>query len=601
MLLQTYTKLLAIFDRRDRRRFFLLCMLMMAMGIVETIGIAAVLPFLAVVARPSSIEENPLLSALYTYSGLGDTNDFLVWLGIGVFALYMLSVAMKTLTSYGIARFAAMRGFHISTRLMARNLRQPYAWYLQHNSADLAKMVLDEATQLVHRTIMPSLEVLKGTILALFLVTLVFIMDPVVAIVAALALGAAYGLIYRLAQAYLGRIGEENRTAIGLRYRLVQEAFGGIKEIKTLGIETQYAARFVGPSYRTAQINALQRIIGELPRFLLEAVVFAGLLTLVLVKLLQDDGDFAALVPTLGIYAFAGARLFPAMQLIYQQLAAIRFSQPLLDAIHAELTAPVDDRQPVRAGQAAIRLQHAIALSDVRYRYPGADRAALDGVSLTIPAGRSVAFVGGTGAGKTTAIDVIMGLLVPQGGTICVDGVPIDASTSAAWQRSIGYVPQQIYLADATIAENIAFGQAPERIDRDAVLRAARIAELHSFITASLDKGYETVVGERGVRLSGGQRQRIGIARALYHDPDVLVLDEATSALDTLTEHAFMDTLRNLGRAKTVIIIAHRLSTVEHCDTIFLMEHGRLLDQGSYGALIEHNDLFRRMANVAAA
>ena len=279
----------------------------------------------------------------------------------------------------------------------------------------------------------------------------------------------------------------------------------------------------------------------------------------------------------------------------------MRFSKPTLDRLYADMKAAEANMRtlPPREKDApALRLTERLELDDVRYSYPLAERPALDGLSLAIPARSTVGIVGGTGAGKTTAIDIVLGLLTPDAGRLLVDGMPIVAENVRAWQRSIGYVPQQIFLTDDTVSANIAFGLDAADIDQAAVERAARIAEIHDFVLREMPQGYATPVGERGVRLSGGQRQRIGIARALYHDPDVLILDEATSALDNLTEKAVMDAVHNLGHAKTIIMIAHRLSTVRACDTIFMLEHGRVVAEGSYDDLIETNRQFRALAGA---
>jgi ABC-type multidrug transport system fused ATPase/permease subunit len=282
--------------------------------------------------------------------------------------------------------------------------------------------------------------------------------------------------------------------------------------------------------------------------------------------------------------------------LIYHSLTQLRSSAPVLDAIHRDITETAGSPRPARAGSDVLHLHDLLELVAVDYTYPQADRPVLQGLSLTIPARTTVGIVGGTGAGKTTAVDVMLGLLTPDAGELRVDGVPITSETLRAWQNTIGYVPQQIFLVDDSVAANIAFGIPEGQVDHAAVERAARVANLHDFVMGELAQGYQTFVGERGVRLSGGQRQRIGIARALYHDPDVLILDEATSALDNLTERAVMEAVHNLSHEKTIIMIAHRLSTVKDCETIFLMERGRLVAQGRYDALVAENETFRRMA-----
>ncbi|MGR3781882.1 MAG: alkaline phosphatase D family protein, partial [Albimonas sp.] len=305
-------------------------------------------------------------------------------------------------------------------------------------------------------------------------------------------------------------------------------------------------------------------------------------------------GGYAQILPTAGVYALAGARLAPAMQAIYAGLSSIRLRRQALDAIHAELTAPGPEALEATPSPP---LSRSLALRGVRFAYAGAERPALDGLDLEVAAGTRVGIVGGTGAGKTTARDLILGLLAPDAGEILVDGRPLrDARDRRGWRRTLGYVPQQIFLTDASIAENIAFGAPEDEIDRAAVERAARQAALHDFVTGELPRGYDTPVGDRGVRLSGGQRQRVGIARALYRDPSLLILDEATSALDTLTERQVMEGIEAAGRGRTVIMVAHRLTTVRGCDEIFLLQDGRVAARGDFETLLGLSPAFREMA-----
>ena len=396
----------------------------------------------------------------------------------------------------------------------------------------------------------------------------------------------------------LNRLGQERAHANLKRFQMAGDAVGGIKDVKILGLEQAYLDRFRKPALAVAEIDAETSAIGEVPRYLLEAIGFGGMLLFVIVMLASGSGDLGKVLPILGVYAFAGLRLFPSLQQVYGSFTSLRFARPTLDRLHADLMEARSSGGgiPTGAEPAPLGLQRALELADVEFAYPRAERAALRGLDMTIPARTTVGLVGGTGAGKTTVVDLVLGLLEPQGGEIRVDGVPISRENRRAWQRAIGYVPQAIFLTDELVAANIAFGLPPEQVDRAAVERAARVAELHDFVMTELPQGYDTPVGERGVRLSGGQRQRIGIARALYHDPDVLIMDEATSALDNLTERAVMDAVHNLGHAKTIILIAHRLSTVRACDTIFMMERGQVVAQGSYDELIAANQTFRAMA-----
>lgn len=597
-VLGTYRTILALLDRREKLRFGIVLCFVLAMGFAEFVGVASILPFLAVVADPSIIASNRHLARLYEIGGFETTEGFLAALGGAVFVLILTAQSVKAVTLYVLTRFAQMRVFSLAQRLMAVYLSQPYSWHLSQHSANLGKSILSETDQVVNGAILPAMKLITYGIVSLCLIALVFLVDPTVALIAAASILSAYFVIYGVARRMLARIGTERVALNAQRYRIVQEAFGGLKDVKVLGLEQVYANRFRAPARRFAVVQAIRMIVSELPRYAMEALLVGAMLVLLLAKLATGEGGFAAMAPALGLYAFAGARLFPAMQQLYAASTQLRFYRPALMSLHAELTAHDMAAVPVQPSAATpLPLRNSLRLEQVRYTYPGAATPALHRLDLEVRARTTVGLVGGSGAGKTTAVDVILGLLPPHGGRLLVDDTQIDAGNMAAWRRSVGYVPQQIFLADDTVAANIAFGIAPEAVDMTAVERAARLAELHDFVM-SLPLGYGTDVGERGVRLSGGQRQRIGIARALYRDPDVLIMDEATAALDTLTERAVMDAVHNLAHAKTIILIAHRLSTVRDCDEIFLLEDGQVAAHGTYAELLERSDRFREMAGT---
>jgi ABC-type multidrug transport system fused ATPase/permease subunit len=374
---------------------------------------------------------------------------------------------------------------------------------------------------------------------------------------------------------------------------------GGVKELKVIGLEDVYLSRFKKAAYRMARAQTTTEILGQAPRYILEGIAFGGMIVLVLVLLIQRGADINAMVPTLGVIAAAGLRLIPALQTIYQQFTSLRSGLPTLESVHGDMVRLDQENTRMRSEREAVPqkpLKRRLELSGIRYAYPGTERSALRGLDLTIEANTTIGIVGGTGAGKTTLVDIMLGLLDPAEGSMRVDGEVITPETRRSWQKTLGYVPQTIFLSDGTVAENIAFGHPPDQIDRAAVERAARIAALHDFVTTELPNGYDTTVGERGVRLSGGQRQRVGIARALYHDPAMLILDEATSALDNLTERAVMEAVHNIAGQKTIVMIAHRLSTVRNCDRIFVLRDGRVAASGRFEELVRTDDEFRKMA-----
>jgi ABC-type multidrug transport system fused ATPase/permease subunit len=408
-------------------------------------------------------------------------------------------------------------------------------------------------------------------------------------------------VLYLVLRRIIFRAGRDRLLASDRKYRIVGEATGGFKQVKLMGLEDGYTRQFNGPALDHARLAARNQILSELPRFALEALTFGIMLTLILVLLLRSSGNLVEIIPTLGIFAFAVIRMLPAIQQIYHSLVSVRSGEDLLNHILAEYqtTFPMsvlDDVDTARAREAVLPLNKSLTLTDIGFSYEQANRQALSKLNMTINARTTIGIVGGTGAGKTTLIDLILGLLPTQQGRISVDGIDITDANRRAWQNTIGYVPQEIYLIDDNIARNIAFGVPPDQIDMDQIEKAARIAALHDFVMEELPHGYDTMVGERGVRLSGGQRQRIGIARALYTNPSLLIMDEATSALDNITERVVMEAVHNIRSDKTIILIAHRLSTVRECDQIFLMEHGKIVSAGTYDEMVSENATFRQMA-----
>lgn len=598
-MISIYHKLFDLLTRRERQRFFLLLLLIIIMAFVDMLGVASILPFLAVVSDPGLISQNGYLSRLHAWVGGPEDQTFLILLGVWVLGMLFLSLTIKVTTLYINARFTQMRNYSISGRLLAGYLHQPYAWFLNQNSAQLNRAVLHEVATLINGALIPAMRLIAQSLTVIFLLILLFVINPAVATGATIIFVGTYAVIFWSFQNKLRKLGDARLAANRERFKVVGEVFGAAKEVKLLGLEEKYIVRFQAPSRRMAESASSAQLIGEVPRYLLEGVAFGGIVLLILVLLVKGGGSVNEVMPTLGIFAFAGLRIFPAVQLMYVSLTTLRTTVPTLDSVHREYMEVVgkDSSWPAtKHVTEPLHLMNQLEMDGIFYHYPSAERAALAGLSLKVWSKTTVGIVGGTGAGKTTAVDVLLGLLQPQAGTLRVDGTAITEANLRSWQRAVGYVPQQIFLIDDSVGANIAFGIRPEDRDQAAIEAAARVANLHDFVLADLPQGYDTHVGERGVRLSGGQRQRIGIARALYHNPEVLILDEATSALDNLTERAVMEAVHTLGGQKTIIMIAHRLSTVRNCDRIFLLEHGRVSAAGTYEELVAGSEIFRRMA-----
>ena len=596
--MSSFKKLLFLLSPHERKQAGLLLLMILIMALLDMIGVASILPFMAVLTNPSLVETNSILNTMFKVSsiiGVENSQQFLFSLGILVLVLLVISLVFKAITSYAQARFVQMRQYSIGKRVVEGYLYQPYSWFLNRNSADLGKTILSEVEAVVGGGITPVMELIaKGTV-AISILALLIVADPKLSIIVGITLGGVYGIIYKLARNYLNQIGEERLKDNQLRFTAISEAFGAAKEVKVGGLEEIYIKRFADPAKNYARNLASSKVITQLPRFALEAIAFGGVM-LVILYLMAKTGSFNNALPIISLYVFAGYRLMPAIQQMYNSLNAITFVGPSINKLYDDIKSLKNFNSSKH--QSILPLENEIILKNIHYNYPNSSRTILKNLNINIPAKNTVGLVGATGSGKTTTVDIILSLLEPQKGSLEVDGQVITKNNSRAWQRSIGYVPQQIYLSDNTVAANIAFGVDPHNINQKVVEKVSKIANLHEFVTKELPKNYQTTIGERGVRLSGGQRQRIGIARAIYHNPKVLILDEATSALDNLTEKAVMDAIDNLGKNITIILIAHRLSTVKKCDRIYLLDKGELKNEGTFEELIKANDNFRLAANI---
>lgn len=563
-MLESLGKLRGLFTVAEQRKGLWVLALIVCMAMLETVGVISIMPFLSVLGRPQVIHENDWLGRIYEAGHFADEQSFMVALGIGSIVLVVSSSLFKTLTLHTLNRFVHLQRHSISSRLLARYLRQPYEFFLTRNSADLSKNILSETDQLLFNLVQPLAQMLAQGAVILAMGLLIICYDPGMALALLLGVVLLYGAIYGLVRHRLGRAGAERLEANRDRYQASNEALGGIKDVKVTHTDKVYLARFERASRLYSRHLAANDTLSQTPLYLVEAVGYSGLI-LVALALLWRSNDVGHVLPALGLYGFAAYRLLPAAQIVYRGFAKLKFASAALDAIYRDLMLEAQEESRPE-GEMLVPAQE-IRLQGIRFAYPASpEQPVLDNFNLAIPAGSSVALVGKSGAGKSTVMDLLLGLLTPQAGSLSIDGVAVTAGNLASWQRAIGYVPQHIYLTDASVAENIAFGVPPEAIDMAAVERAARAAQIHDFISVGLPGGYEAFVGERGIRLSGGQRQRIGIARALYRDPPVLLMDEATSALDITTENSLSEAVRDLSGMKTVVIVTHREQSIKYCE-----------------------------------
>ena len=584
----TYRRLWELFDRKGRLSILGLFALMLVAALIEAFAVASVLPLIS--GMTGDKIQGGWINQLA--KGYGGSNLFLI-----VFCLAVVAgIFLKVLAEYGSMHFAWAQNVRWSRRLLRVHLNTEYDLFLNRHSGEIGYGLLGRVQEVVSGSLLPALRLIVSLLLTLFILVVLMRSLPATVLFGVAAIIVLYCGIFLALRKKFAAIGKEKEKNSAVRFQLIGEIFGGIKEIKLYGLESVYEERTRDPFVRHAVLQSQRHLLGILPRYLFEAIGFLALYLVVLVLRGSSEGT-NSLLPLLGLFGFAAFRLLPAIQQIYQNAMSLPISLKALSTLHDELLNGDDTlpSEPVR-----LELLHEIALTGTQYVYPGATRASVAGVDLQIEARTMVALVGKSGAGKSTLADLSIGLLAPSKGSLAIDGIELDSAGRRAWRANCAYVPQQVFLLDDTIAANIVFGLPEQLQDRVQIEAAARGAALHDFISTELPEGYATRIGERGVRLSGGQRQRIGIARALYRNVDYLVLDEATNALDPGTEAEVMTALDGLRGTRTVLVIAHRLSTVERCDRVLLVDEGRIVADGSYDELLRTEPLFQKFANAGS-
>ena len=566
-----------------RKKLAAVCALSIAQGLFQVIGVTSVFPFLALASDPSRLRNSRVGSRFLDF--LPEMSDAQLLRTAGLFAIAMLALAngVNLLAEYVRNRYGHGFGHWLRTRLLRKIASRPYTDFLQENSGVLVKKVVGDVMSFTNGVLLPLLDSTARVATIVFLVAALFLVHPQIALFASGSLSIFYFVIYRVFGRWRRETSDGLKEANRGTYVEAQQMFGGIKPVKVHRAEELFIERFSVHSAREARLTAWVGIIGNGPRYLVEPIAFGGVVAAVLVYSARGQ-DFSAILPNLGVMALAGYRLLPALQLLYGQLNQLATMRHSLDEVYEEFLAA--EKNPGRDSESqdhslpappALAWDRTISLEKVTFRYPGASKPVIENLNLEISKNSALGIVGTTGSGKSTLVDLILGLHLPTSGKILVDGKPLTADNRRAWRGGIGYVPQDIFLIDDTIAANIAFGIPPEKIELPRLRKAAADAQILEFIESDLQNGWSSVVGERGVRLSGGQRQRIGLARALYHQPSLLILDEATSALDLETESNVMKAIEALHGRVTLIAIAHRTETLRSCDTIHSLnkEHSK--------------------------
>ena len=597
-LLALLKKVISILDNKEKRFFYYLSFAFFFVAIIETFGVVLIIPFIEIASNPEIINTNYQLSLINDFFQFSNTNSFILFLGISYFFYLIFSQTFKAVIMYLQLRYTFSLESSISKRLLESYLRQTYSWFLDKHSGDMGKGILSEVAETIHYSLNPLLGMISQLFLTILLIILIVLVNPLVALITLLFLLVLNLLIFNKVKNWIKLIGINKVKHNQRRYKTVVEAFGAIKEIKLSGIEKIYSNKFSSAANDFSTANSNVQIVSILPKYLLEALSF-GFLILFILYNLSLGNNLTEVLPILSMFAFAALRLIPAFQQIFASLNKINFSTKGLDDILYRLNENKNLEISKKTNK-SLQIKNKIEINNLNFVYPNSNRMALNKINLSIQSGKKIGIVGSTGSGKTTLVDIILGLLKPTNGVISVDGNEIGKLGLREWQNSIGYVPQNIFLSDKTIAENIAFGLSLEELDIEQVKKVCKIASLDNFINEELEKNYFTEVGERGIRLSGGQRQRIGIARALYNNPYLLVLDEATSALDNLTEKLIIESIANHSKNITTIIIAHRLNTIKNCDCIYYLENGKIKSYGTYEELILKSEEFKKLATSLA-
>ncbi len=579
-----------------RKHLVLLLFVFILTSILEALGIGLIGPFISLVSEPEYIHKVPLLDWTYQQLSLQSSSQFIVILSIIIASIFCLKACFYVLAQLYIYKFSHRQKSLIRNKLLDFYLAVPYTFHLSRNTASIIKNIVIETQKFHLQCLLPLLEGTANLVVIFVLLLLLAKTDLLLLVMIMLVLLPTFLLFYRLRKK-LARWGKRMSQAEQEMICVINHGLGGVKETRIIGCESYFRQQMQQQCFKYEKSATLFHVTQRLPRIIVETILVLFLLFFISIPQLFFEPDLQNITSILGVFAVASMRLIPAVSHSINAMGKMQNASYALDMLYLDLkqveTKPIAQsfnpkvrrkNIPRYVRSHTMTFAHRVELSNISYRYSGNSEAALENISLNINKGQSIAFLGKSGAGKTTLVDVILGLLKPEIGDIRVDGVSIYQNLRS-WQNLIGYIPQSIFLIDDTVEKNIAFGVSDNLIDEKRLSKAIKAAQLEELV-AQLPHGIKTEVGEQGVRLSGGQRQRIGIARALYHEREILVLDEATAALDNETESLVTESIKSLAGTKTLIIIAHRLSTVEHCDRVYWLDRGRIVQSGSYQEVV---------------
>ena len=596
---ENFRKICYLFSKTEQFKLGILFLLILTGAGIETLTVALIAPFIAILNSPEIVLKQRFWQNIYYQLGAESPRQFLLWATFSLIIFYFTKGLYFSFLAYIQIKFFNRKQANLSQQLLKAYLNSPYIFHLQHNSADLIRNTNYEVSTIFGGVISPSISLLSELIVTILITLILIIFEPISSAITALVLFIAIFTFNQVIRKQVAKQGLIRQQKSGKLLQSVTQSLGGIKETKVLGRERFFVEAYTKQNQELNQSILFLNLANQLPSLFVETIVMVALLLILVFTLIQGK-EISAILQTISLFAIAALRLMPSIKRMLGAIATIRYFQSSVDVVYKDLfllkkAYPQSDSL-ISKFPAPIHFNHSIQLQNINYQYPNSKDNSLKNISLSIPKGYSVGFIGSTGAGKTTIIDIILGLLTPSTGQVTVDGQDIQTNLRG-WQNHIGYIPQSIYLSDDTIRANIAFGVTDNEIVEEQVWLALEAAQLKEMI-CDLPEHLDTVIGERGIRLSGGQRQRIGIARALYHNPDVLIMDEATAALDNNTEREFMQALEAMSGKKTIIMIAHRLSTVKNCDCLYLMKQGQIICSGTYNELISQSIEFRSLANA---
>ncbi|MCM1262424.1 MAG: ABC transporter ATP-binding protein/permease [Butyrivibrio sp.] len=569
-----------IFNRKQKLQLVVLCILMFGGALWELLGVSAVIPFVTAIINPASLLANPLVSSVYNFLKLESSQQLIILMAVFLILVYVVKNVYLCIMAYFQYSFTFKNQYRLSQQLLANYINRPYSFHLNNSSAELMRNIKDD-TDGCYSFVLCVMQLISETAVCAALTVFLFIKDKSITIGITILL-TMYVLLYLLVmKKQMRRLGVREREQLRLMNKWIMEALGGIKETKILMREKYFQDKYNANTDRLAHTKTSYSIITYIAKPTVETVCIGGLLSVVAMKI-YSGVDASYFIPIVSVFAVAAFRLLPSLNRITTYLSMIMLRKPSVDALYKDINdiRKNNEYTNVKEDSQASELifEHQIEMKDISFRYEGTEKDVLSDVEIVIPKNKSVAFIGPSGGGKTTLADILLGILEPDKGQIVIDGKDIKENKKA-WYGKLGYIPQTIFLLDDTIKNNIVFGVPEEEIDNDRLIAAMKEAQIYEFVMEQ-PEGWDTAVGERGVRLSGGQRQRIGIARALYHNPEILILDEATSALDNDTESAIMDAIERLGKTKTLVIIAHRLSTIKNCDIVYKVDKQKVIRDG---------------------